>query len=72
MHYSFVQAELKSRGIRQRDIAEAFGVSPSFVAQLIRGETSSHRIARYIARKIGRTVHDIWPDRYHNRPRKAA
>jgi lambda repressor-like predicted transcriptional regulator len=72
MHPAFIQAELKSRGLSQRAIAEKFDVSPSFVGQLIRGETSSHRVARFIAGSIGKKVHDLWPNRYHNQPRNAA
>lgn len=72
MHPAFIQAELKRRAISQRDIADKFGVSESFVGRLIRGQTSSHRIAKHIASRLGRPVHDLWPDRYHGRPRRAA
>jgi lambda repressor-like predicted transcriptional regulator len=72
MHPAFIQAELKLRGVTQAEIAEKFDVSSAFVARLIQGRTSSHRIARFIARKLGREVHDLWPDRYHRRPRLVA
>jgi lambda repressor-like predicted transcriptional regulator len=69
MHPAYIQAELKRRGISQSDIARKFGVSPSFVSRLIYGETSSHRVARYIAKSIDSQVHKCWPTRYHNQPR---
>jgi lambda repressor-like predicted transcriptional regulator len=72
MHPAYIQAELKRLGITQVEIAHKFGVSAPFVGKLIRGETSSHRIARHVARLLGKRVHDLWPNRYHNQPRKAA
>lgn len=72
MHPAYIQAELKRRQVTQRAIAKKFKVSPSFVGKLIRGQTSSHRIARDIARRLGVSVHQLWPDRYHSRPRKTS
>ncbi|MGQ9824226.1 MAG: helix-turn-helix domain-containing protein [Desulfotomaculales bacterium] len=59
-----IKAELVRRGIKIKDIARQAGVSGEAVTMAISGKYSyrGHRIRPYIARAIGRTETEIWPD----------
>jgi lambda repressor-like predicted transcriptional regulator len=59
-----IRAAMALRGIKQVDIARAAGVSPGFVNQVINGvgRNKGFRVRPYIAKAIGKTVEEIWPD----------
>jgi len=61
------QFALKKRGITQKQVAEAIGVSPISVSDVIRGQRVSDRIMRGIAAAIGKDVRQVFPQ-YYLRP----
>jgi len=58
-----IRCALKARGINISMLASALAVSPSTVSQVIRRRTTSRRIARGVARAIGKPVTTVFPDR---------
>lgn len=56
-----IRAELVLRGIKQREIADALGVSETVVSLVIDRKRRSQRVQRAIARAIGRPVHEVFP-----------
>ena len=72
MHQEFIQAELKSKGLTQSGLADKCRVSPSVIGRVIKGQATSYRLARYIARVLDRQVHDLWPQQYHGSARRRA
>ncbi len=63
MHPADIQAELKKRGITQREIAKEIGVSAFHLSAVLRGR-SSDRVMRAIAEKIGREPEEVFPHYY--------
>lgn len=59
-----IKAELVRRGIKIKDIARQAGVSGEAVTMAISGKYTyrGRRIRPYIARAIGRTESEIWPE----------
>lgn len=55
-----IKAELMRRGIRQRDIARAFGISPPAVAAVIARRSTSRRVQQQIAAAIVRPFDEVW------------
>jgi lambda repressor-like predicted transcriptional regulator len=66
MHPADIQAELKKRRIRQCSIAEDLDVSAFHISAVINyGESRpSDRVMKYIAEKIGREPHEVFPGYY--------
>lgn len=65
---STIKDELKARKITGRDIARELGVSVAAVSFVIRGISSSDRIQKAIAAKLGRSPDELYPEYYsrHN------
>ena len=59
-----IRAELIRLGIQVKEIAQQAGVTPSAVSQTIAqyGLYKGYRLRPYIARAIGRSEDEIWPD----------
>jgi len=59
-----IRAEMVLRGVKLKDIAEKAGVTVGAVHQVIYniGRVKGYRIRPYIAKAIGKTVDEIWPD----------
>lgn len=55
-----IKAELVRRGIKQRDIARAFGISPNAIWRIIARKSKSDRVQRQIASAIGRPFDEVW------------
>ncbi len=49
-------------GVKQVDIARRLRVSRSFVSEVVAGKKRTYRIRRAIARALGVTVAELWPD----------
>ena len=56
------KAALIARGIQMIDIARRFKVKPTTVSQVIAGRSKSNRIQKYIAKKLGKKVEEIWSE----------
>jgi len=59
-----IRAELIRLGVQVKEIAQQAGVTPSAVSQTIAqyGLYKGYRLRPYIARAIGRSEGEIWPD----------
>lgn len=64
MHPSDVKAEMEKKRITQRQIADELGVCQQAVSLVLHGRTSSMRIARRIAKAVGKSPAEIWPGKY--------
>lgn len=64
MKPAFIKAHLAEAGWSLAEIADELGVSPSAVSRVISGERQSRRIAKAVARAIGKPVSEIWTDKY--------
>jgi lambda repressor-like predicted transcriptional regulator len=64
MHPADIKAEIEKSGISQADLSRDLEVSKTVVNEVIYGRTTSRRIAEHIAKKIGKSLDDIWPGRY--------
>lgn len=59
-----IKAELVRRDITQTEIALALGKSRTAVQKVILGELVSDAIRQEIARRLGVSAEEIWPDYY--------
>jgi transcriptional regulator with XRE-family HTH domain len=48
-------------GITQASIAKKIGVTLPFVNQIIKGQRSTGRVRRAIAKAVGKRVEELWP-----------
>jgi putative transcriptional regulator len=64
MHPELIKAHLRIGGTTPAALATELGVSPMTVSQVIHGNGSSRRIAERIAQVLGKSVAEIWPQRY--------
>lgn len=64
MHPADIKAEIEKVGATQADLSRDLEVSKTVVNEVIYGRTTSRRIAEHIAKKIGKTLDDIWPGKY--------
>lgn len=70
MHYADIIAALKKRNWTLTRVAEAEGVTLSFVSRVVRGTSRSIAVARRISRIVGVPVNTLWPEAYGKpRPR---
>lgn len=67
-----ISYRLRRLGLTQTQIAHELSVAPSVVSNTIRGRTTSHRVACYIAGLLGDEIHQLWPGRYEFKPRPRA
>jgi len=56
------KAALILHGIKMRDVAQKLKVQPTTVSQVVAGRSKSARIQKYLAKQIGKTVEEIWPN----------
>lgn len=59
-----IQYELKKRGIMQKDVARALGVSDNVISRVINKQIVSDRIMRAVAKAIGRNHRKVFPEYY--------
>jgi len=64
MHPADIQAALKKKGIRQKEIARDLGVSEMAVSIVVRKIMVSDRIMRAVAERIDRDPHVIFHEHY--------
>lgn len=62
-----IRAELLKRGYTLRAIADELDLSDRTIGNVIRGYGKSRRVARHIARLLGRPVSKLWPGQYDER-----
>ena len=62
MHQEEIKAALRMKGVTQAVLAERLGVNRSSVSQTISGSCKAERIQSAIAKIIGKTVKEIWPN----------
>lgn len=71
MHHADINAALIKKGINQAIIAEQLNVSPAAVTLVIKGNSTSRRIAQAISDATGIPVNKLWPGRYERSRRNA-
>lgn len=64
MHPSEIKAELEKAGHTQVALAKRLRVKQPTVSCVIRGVTTSRRIAVAISRAIGKPISVVWPGKY--------
>jgi lambda repressor-like predicted transcriptional regulator len=75
LHHADINAALIKAGFNQSVIAEELDVSNTSVSLVIRGLSTSRRIANAISKATGLPVEKLWPGRYepsHSKKRRAA
>lgn len=63
MHPEIIKAELKIKGYSLTRLANILGVTQNTIGQVIRG-ANSRRVECAIAQVLGKTVEEVFPDRY--------
>jgi lambda repressor-like predicted transcriptional regulator len=58
-----IQAELKRKKLRQKDIAAETKVSSTIVSRVINGTVTSRHVMDCIAGKLNVHASELWPDR---------
>lgn len=64
MHPEIIKAMIKMQGLNSADIARHLNVSAASVHNVIHGKFKSNRIAGVIAKTIGKSKVDLWPEIY--------
>lgn len=64
MHPEDIIAQLRKAKNHPSKIARDLKVHTTTVSQVIHGKATSHRVASYIASRIGKSVHQLWPGKY--------
>lgn len=72
MHYADIIAALKKAGQPPVRIARHMDVTPSMVSQVIRGKSTSRRVAEHISSVIGLPISTLWPGLYEAGPEAGA
>ena len=70
MHPADIQAALKKKGIRQKEIARDLGVSEMAVSIVVRKIMVSDRIMRAVAERIERDPHVIFHEYFASKKRR--
>ena len=65
-----IQYELRKREITQKALAGEIGVSEMTVSNVIRRRSTSHRVMKAIAAKIGRDHQVVFADYYFGKNRR--
>lgn len=60
MHAEEIKAALRMAGVTASQIADDLGVTPQTVSGVIRGKTTSSKIANRISEVIGKPKDEIW------------
>ncbi len=66
-----IKALMKVHHVTGRSIARALGVSFTWVSLVINGHKESARVKKAIARAMGMTYSDVWPNNNNNHRRAA-
>lgn len=64
MHPADIKALLEKAGYTQIKLGRELKVSDVMVNHVIKGRSTSRRIAKRIAQITGKTLNDLWPGRY--------
>jgi len=70
MHPADIQAALKKKGIKQKEIAKDLGVSEMAVSVVVRKIMVSDRTMREVAKRVGRDPHVIFHEYYRSKDRR--
>ena len=62
-----VKALIVLEDLKQKDIADALGVSPTLVSLVIAGKKKSPRVRAAIAKALGMTIGQLWPNNNHGK-----
>ena len=57
-----IKAMMIERGIKQKDIAHALGVTPACISIVLNGHQNSKRVKTAIADALLVRVEDLWPE----------
>ena len=66
----WLQFELRKHGYTQAALAKLIGVSHSTVNNVLHGRATSHPVAEKVAELLGKSIQELFPNRYIYRPRK--
>jgi lambda repressor-like predicted transcriptional regulator len=66
-----IKEKLKREGYSLTDIAIKHEVGVPMISKVVHNETTSRRIADYIAGILDKPAHKIWPRRYKKDERRA-
>jgi len=69
MHPADINSALIKKGTNQTIIAESLGISHVAVSHVIRGRSTSKRIADAVSKATGISVDKLWPGRYPRQSR---
>lgn len=67
-----ISYRLRRAGQSQASLARELGVSSAVIGNVIHGRITAHGVATHIAKLLGLTVLDLWPERYRFKPRGAS
>lgn len=59
--YRNIRSLMILHGIKQGDIAKKLGVSQPAISQVLMGKIDSKKIKKEVARKLRRSVRELWP-----------
>jgi transcriptional regulator with XRE-family HTH domain len=62
-----IKEELIARGIQNKDLAAELGISKTAISLVIHGKSTSDRVQRAIAAKIGKDPEFVFPDYYQRK-----
>ena len=62
-----IKALMVLKGVKQADICRKLHVRPASVSQIVSGKKVSARIRAAIAKALGVTVSDLWPENNHKK-----
>ena len=71
MHPADIQAALKKRGIKQKDLAATLGISEMTLSVVIRKIRISNRVMRGIAEAIGKDHREVFPEYFLAPPKRS-
>jgi lambda repressor-like predicted transcriptional regulator len=64
-----INYRLRRLGKSQTRLAHDLGVSPGIVNNVIHDRSTCFQVAEYIAELLGKSVNELWPERYVFKPR---
>jgi lambda repressor-like predicted transcriptional regulator len=71
MHPADIQAEIKKAGLTQKAIAQEYGCSEFNISRIINTRWGSEPVMKFIANKIGKEPHTIFPKYFMRTKRRA-
>lgn len=64
MHHEDIKAAIRKRGSTPSEIARALGITHAAVSLVIRGSSTSARVAKRISDLTGLSLGQLWPGKY--------